>query len=102
MITKKEEAQPIPLEDLREALLRLGFIKVREKAPSSGSKAAKSERKEPARRRFVRSGSWAFLDTHLDMPWYTLQSLSKGHVRWYMDFPVEAPREAILAFLQAL
>lgn len=87
--------------DLREELAGLGFHPVKEKAAASSHKAT-TPPKAPGRERFVRGSSWVLLGLHPDTPWYTVQAVNKGHVAWFVDFPVSTPREALLAFLKAL
>ncbi len=79
--------------ELDELLLKNGFA-------CCGTVAYDQKERGQSRVSYSR-GSLRFLTEARDRPFWTVQRLTGGHVRWFVDFPLDVDLEAIMAFLDA-
>jgi hypothetical protein len=53
----------------------------------------------PDRAAYVR-GRWRVLEQVSQQPFWTVQRLTASSVQWFVDFPLDCPAAAILAFIE--
>lgn len=86
---KQTKPQDVSQSTLEEALRARGFTQGQAKSQKA------------AGRRVLKSGSHRVLMSSLESPWWTVQRTAGSTVDWFMDIPVEAPVESVLAFIDA-
>lgn len=86
---KQTKPQDVSQSTLEEALRARGFTQ------------SQAKLQKAAGRRVLKSGSHRVLMSSLESPWWTFQRTSGSTVDWFMDIPVEAPVESVLAFIDA-
>lgn len=84
-----------PLENL---LIGLGFV-CKSKDAWLKDTEKNAEKREQMPRFHYRFGDYGALTPNHECPFWTVQKWSGSFCHWYVDFPLDVPKEAVIRFM---